>query len=67
MKHWGETAGAKDKVTMIPDGNGEFTKAIGLDFDGSGYGLATRSKRYSMVVENGKGDEAQRRSQTERR
>ncbi|MBK9585904.1 MAG: peroxiredoxin [Alphaproteobacteria bacterium] len=54
MKHWGETAGAKDKVTMIPDGNGEFTKAIGLDFDGSGYGLATRSKRYSMIVENGK-------------
>lgn len=54
MQHWGESAGAKGKVTMIPDGNGEFTKAVGLDFDGSGYGLATRSKRYSMVVENGK-------------
>ncbi len=54
MQHWGEVAGTKDKVTMIPDGNGEFTKAIGMDFDGSGYGLATRSKRYSMVVENGK-------------
>ncbi len=53
MKHWGEAAGAKGNVTMIPDGNGEFTKAVGMDFDGSGFGLATRSKRYAMVVENG--------------
>lgn len=54
MKHWGEANAAKGKVTMIPDGNGEFTKAVGLDFDGSGYGLSTRSRRYSMIVENGK-------------
>ena len=53
MKHWGEAAGAKGNVTMIPDGNGDFTKAVGMDFDGSGFGLATRSKRYAMVVENG--------------
>lgn len=54
MKHWGETSGAQGKITMIPDGNGEFTKAIGMDFDGSGNGLSIRSKRYSMIVEKGK-------------
>lgn len=54
MQHWGEVAGAQGKITMIPDGNGEFTRAIGMDFDGSGFGLASRSKRYSMVIEDGK-------------
>ena len=53
MKHWGETAGASGKVTMMPDGNAAFTKAIGLEMDGSGFGLGTRSKRYSMVVDDG--------------
>lgn len=53
MKHWGESAGADGKVTMMPDGNAAFTKAIGLDMDGSGFGLGTRSKRYSMVVTDG--------------
>jgi peroxiredoxin len=54
MKHWGDVSGADGKVTMMPDGNAELTKALGLDFDGSGYGLATRSKRFSMIVEDGK-------------
>lgn len=53
MKHWGDTAGADGKVTMLPDGNAEFTKAVGLEMDGSGYGLGIRSKRYSMVVVDG--------------
>ncbi len=53
MKHWGTSAGAEGKITMVPDGNGEFTKALGLDFDGSGAGLATRSQRYMMVVKDG--------------
>jgi peroxiredoxin len=38
---------------MYSDGNGEFTHAIGLDFDGSGFGLGKRSRRYAMVVEDG--------------
>lgn len=50
---WGEAAGAKGKVTLLSDGNGEFTKKIGMDFDGGGIGLGTRSKRYAMVVDDG--------------
>lgn len=53
MKNWGEVAGAANRVTMMPDGLGAFTKAIGMDFDGSGAGLGVRSKRYMMVVEKG--------------
>lgn len=53
MQHWGIVAGAAGKVTMMPDGNGELTKAMGLEMDGSGAGLGLRSKRYVMIVENG--------------
>ena len=53
MAHWAESAGAKGKVTMIPDGNGEFTRAMGMNFDGSGAGLSVRSKRYSLIAEDG--------------
>ena len=38
---------------VLSDGNAEFTKKIGMDFDGSGFGLGTRSKRYSALVEDG--------------
>ena len=41
------------KVKMLPDGNGEFTQAMGLTMDGSKFGLGTRSQRYAMVVEDG--------------
>ena len=50
---WSKAAGGKGEVLFLSDGNGEFTKAIGLDFDGSGIGLGTRSKRYAMLVEDG--------------
>jgi glutaredoxin/glutathione-dependent peroxiredoxin len=50
---WSKAGGASGKITMLADGNGTFTKAIGLDFDGSGFGLGTRSKRYSMLVKDG--------------
>lgn len=50
---WGKSSGASDKVTLLSDGNAEFTKALGLEMDGSGFGLGTRSKRYSMLVEDG--------------
>lgn len=53
MGAWGKAQGAEGKVTMLGDGNAEFTKKLGLDFDGSGFGMGTRSLRYSMLVENG--------------
>jgi glutaredoxin/glutathione-dependent peroxiredoxin len=53
MGAWSEGAGAKDKVTMLADGNGEFAKAIGLTMDGSKYGMGTRGQRYSMIVNDG--------------
>jgi glutaredoxin/glutathione-dependent peroxiredoxin len=50
---WAETSGGKGKVLFLSDGNAEFTKKIGMDFDGSGVGLGTRSKRYAMFVDDG--------------
>ncbi len=52
MGAWGK-AGNADALTMVGDGNGDFTKAIGLEMDGSGFGLGTRSQRYAMVIEDG--------------
>ena len=53
MKEWAKASGADGKIDFLADGNAEFTKAIGMDFDGSGAGLGVRSKRYSMFVDNG--------------
>ncbi len=53
MNAWGKDQKVEDKVMMIADGNAEFTKAVGLDMDGSGFGMGLRSKRYAMVTENG--------------
>jgi len=54
MEAWGEATGAAAAgVTLVCDPKAEFTKAVGLDFDGSGAGLGVRSKRYSMLVEGG--------------
>jgi glutaredoxin/glutathione-dependent peroxiredoxin len=50
---WAEASGGKGKVLFLSDGNAEFTRKIGMDFDGSGIGLGTRSKRYSALVEDG--------------
>ncbi len=53
MAAWGEDRNVDDLILMLADGNGEFTKAVGLEMDGSGFGLGTRSQRYAMVIENG--------------
>src|SRR5471032_718487 len=53
MGAWGKDQGAGDKVRMLVDGNGEFTRAVGLEFDASKFGMGKRSQRYSMVVKNG--------------
>ena len=46
-------ASAAEGIEFLADGNADFAKAIGLDMDGTGFGLGTRSKRYSMLVEDG--------------
>ncbi len=52
MDSWGKDKNA-DQIKMVGDGNGEFTSKLGLEMDGSGFGLGTRSQRYAMVVEDG--------------
>lgn len=53
MKAWGKAQGVEGKVDMLADGNGDYTKALGLEFDGSGFGMGTRGQRFSVVVDNG--------------
>lgn len=53
MGAWGEHQKAGDKVMMLADGNGDFTRAVGLELDGSRFGMGKRSQRYAMVIDNG--------------
>jgi len=53
MNAWGKDQKADGKVQMLADGNGDFTRAVGLELDGSGYGLGKRSQRYAMIVQDG--------------
>ena len=53
MDAWGKSQGADGKVLMLADGNGEFTKAIGLELDASGFGMGLRSQRFSLVANDG--------------
>ena len=53
MGAWGEAQNVGEGVVMLADGNGEFTKALGLEMDGSGFGLGIRSQRYAMVIDDG--------------
>src|SRR5262245_4170503 len=50
---WGKEGGATGKITMLADGSADFAKKVGLDIDLSARGLGTRSKRYSMVIDDG--------------
>jgi peroxiredoxin len=53
MGAWGKDQNVGDDILMLADGNGAFAKALGLDMDASGFGMGSRSKRYSMLVKNG--------------
>jgi peroxiredoxin len=52
MDAWSKASGG-DGIEFLADGNGDFARALGLTMDGSGFGLGQRSRRYSMVVEDG--------------
>ena len=53
MNAWGKDQKVGDKVMMLADGNADFSKAVGLTMDGTGYGMGTRAQRYAMVVQDG--------------
>ena len=53
MNAWGKDQNVGADVVMLADGNGAFAKAIGLEMDGSKFGMGSRSQRYSMIVEDG--------------
>lgn len=53
MGAWGKSANADGKVTMLADGNGAFAKAVGLEMDGSKFGMGTRGQRFSLIVNDG--------------
>jgi peroxiredoxin len=53
MDAWAQAQGAAGTIKMLADGNGTFTEAMGLAFDGAGYGLGSRSQRYAAVIEDG--------------
>jgi peroxiredoxin len=50
MGAWGKDQGAGDAVLMLADGNGDFASALGLEMDGSAFGMGKRSQRYALVV-----------------
>lgn len=53
LDHWAAETGAAGKIQMLADGNADFAKALGLDIDLTKFGLGVRSKRYSMLVDDG--------------
>ena len=53
MDAWGKSQNTGEKVVMLADGNGDFSKAVGLTMDGTGYGMGLRASRYAMLVDNG--------------
>jgi peroxiredoxin len=53
MDAWGKDRGVEDKVSMLSDGNGEYTKALGLEMDVSGSGMGIRGQRFAIIVDDG--------------
>lgn len=53
MKAWGQAQNALGKIDMMADGNGDFTRAIGLTMDGKGFGMGERSQRFAAIIEDG--------------
>jgi peroxiredoxin len=53
MDAWGRERGAGDAVLMLADGNGDYSRALGLELDATKFGMGKRGQRFSMVVEDG--------------
>jgi peroxiredoxin len=52
MQAWGQSQHVPDGLLMLADGNGEFTRALGLEMDASAYGMGTRAKRFAIYAED---------------
>jgi len=53
MNAWGKAAGVGEKILMLADGNGDYTRALGLEMDGRDFGLGMRGQRFAIVVDDG--------------
>jgi glutaredoxin/glutathione-dependent peroxiredoxin len=53
MGAWGQVQNTGEDIQMLADGNGEFTAGMGLEMDGRGFGLGTRSQRYAAILQDG--------------
>lgn len=53
MDAWGKDQGVGENVMMLADGNGDFAKAVGLEMDGTGFGMGTRAQRFSLIAKDG--------------
>jgi glutaredoxin/glutathione-dependent peroxiredoxin len=53
MSAWAKSQDTPDSITMIADGNGDFTKALGLELDASAFGMGLRAKRFALVADDG--------------
>ena len=53
MQAWGESQHVPQGLRMLSDGNGDFTRMLGLEMDASAFGMGTRSKRFALFAENG--------------
>ena len=53
MNAWGKDQNVGDDIVMLADGNGEYAKALGLEMDGTAFGMGTRGQRFALIVEDG--------------
>src|SRR5579885_307342 len=53
MNAWGKHSNVGDKVMMLADGNGDYTRALGLELDARKFGMGTRGQRFALVVDDG--------------
>ena len=53
MGAWGKDQGVDGEMQMLADGNGDVAKAVGLELDGTGFGMGARSQRYALVANDG--------------
>ena len=53
MQAWGESQNVPEGLMMLADGNGDFSRALGLELDASAYGMGRRAKRFALYADDG--------------